>query len=74
KRNVDPQSEALRLRLRMTRGQSVEDGKGCVIPEKTGIQSGLDPQSEALRLRLRMARGIMIFFVSRVKIIIASLK
>jgi len=29
---MDPQSEALRFRLRMTPGQSVEDDKGCVIP------------------------------------------
>ena len=29
---MDPQSEALRFRLRMTRGLSVEDDKGCVIP------------------------------------------
>jgi len=37
---------------------SVEDDKGCVIPVKTGIQTGLDPQSEALRFRLRMTRGV----------------
>ena len=43
---MDPQSEALRFRLRMTPGQSVEDDKGCVIPAffsvipvKAGIQS-----------------------------------
>ena len=36
---LDPQSEALRFRLRMTRKLSVEDDKGCVIPVKTGIQS-----------------------------------
>ena len=51
---LDPQSEALRFRLRMTRGLSVEDDKECVIPVKTGIQEGVDPQSEALRFRLRM--------------------
>jgi len=27
------------------KGLSVEDDKGCVIPVKTGIQTGLDPQS-----------------------------
>jgi len=43
---MDPQSEALRFRLRMTPGQSVEDDKGCVIPAffsvipvKAGIQT-----------------------------------
>ena len=51
---LDPQSEALCFRLRMTRGLSVEDDKECVIPVKTGIQEGVDPQSEALRFRLRM--------------------
>ena len=51
---LDPQSEALRFRLRMTRGLSVEDDKECVIPVKTGIQEGMDPQSEALRFRLGM--------------------
>ena len=55
---LDPQSEALRFRLRMTGGQSVEDDEGCVIPAKAGIQAGLDPQSEALRFRLRMTRGV----------------
>ena len=44
---LDPQSEALRFRLRMTRKLSVEDDKGCVIPVKTGIQTGLDPASSA---------------------------
>ena len=29
---LDPQSEALCFRLRMTKGLSVEDDKGCVIP------------------------------------------
>ena len=71
---LDPQSEALRFRLRMTRGVSfprkresslfiwilhqVQDDKECVIPVKTGIQAGLDPQSEALCFRLRMTRGV----------------
>ena len=53
---MDPQSEALRFRLRMTGGTgspirsaslSVEDDKECVIPVKTGIQAGLDPASSA---------------------------
>jgi len=35
----------------------VRDDKECVIPVKTGIQTGLDPQSEALRFRLRMTGG-----------------
>ena len=39
---------------------SVEDDKECVIPVKTGIQTGLDPQSEALRFRLRMTRGLSV--------------
>ena len=39
---------------------SVEDDKGCVIPVKMGIQSGLDPQSEALRFRLRMTPGLSV--------------
>ena len=58
KRNVDPQSEALRFRLRMTRGSQAGDDKGCVIPAQAGIQSGLDLQSEALRFRLGMTRGV----------------
>ena len=40
---LDPQSEALRFRLRMTRGLSVEDDKGCVIPVKTEIQTNWIP-------------------------------
>jgi len=56
KRNVDPQSEALRFRLRMTRGVSFPH-LPSVIPVKTGIQIQLDPQSEALRFRLRMTGG-----------------
>ena len=57
------------VKLKMTGGHgspirsaslSVEDDKGCVIPVKTGIQSGLDPQSEALRFRLRMTRGLSV--------------
>ena len=64
---MDPQSEALCFRLRMTRGLSVEDDKRVghsrtpsVIPVKTGIQAGLDPQSEALRFRLRMTRKLSV--------------
>ena len=57
KRNVDPQSEALRFRLRMTRGGSFPY-LPFVIPVKTGIQIQLDPQSEALCFRLRMTRGV----------------
>ncbi|PIV25427.1 hypothetical protein COS38_01665, partial [Candidatus Berkelbacteria bacterium CG03_land_8_20_14_0_80_40_36] len=53
---MDPQSEALRFRLRMTRG--------CVIPasplchsRENGNPVRMDPQSEALRFRLRMTKG-----------------
>ena len=53
---LDPQSEALRFRLRMTRGVSFPY-LPFVIPVKTGIQIQLDPQSEALRFRLRMTGG-----------------
>ena len=56
KRNVDPQSEALCFRLRMTRGVSFPR-LPFVIPMKTGIQIQLDPQSEALGFWLRTARG-----------------
>jgi len=53
---LDPQSEALRFRLRMTKNVSFPQ-PSLVIPVKTGIQTGLDPQSEALCFRLRMTRG-----------------
>ena len=53
---MDPQSEALRFRLRMTRGQSVEDDKRCVIPAQAGIQTGLDPQSSWGRHRATKLR------------------
>ena len=48
---LDPQSEALRFRLRMTGG----DGSRI----KCGMtKRNVDPQSEALRFRLRTAKGV----------------
>ena len=38
--NPDPTESPIRSAL-----LSVEDDKGCVIPAKAGIQSGLNPQS-----------------------------
>ena len=57
---LDPQSEALRFRLRMTKNVSFprkreSSPNGSRI--KCGMTEGMDPQSEALRFRLRMTRG-----------------
>ena len=50
---LDPQSEALRFRLRMT------GGAGSRI--KCGMtKRNVDPQSEALRFRLRMTPGLSV--------------
>ena len=69
---MDPQSEALRFRLRMTRGGSFphpfchsrENGNPVVLSEsriKCGMtKRNVDPQSEALRFRLRMTRGLSV--------------
>ena len=57
KKNVDPQSEALCFRLRMTKGLSVEDDKGVCHSRENGNPVRMDPQSEALRFRLRMTKG-----------------
>ena len=55
---LDPQSEALCFRLRMTRGGSFPH-PFCHFREN-GNPDQLDPQSEALRFRLRMTRGWVI--------------
>jgi len=55
---VDPQSEALCFRLRMTKGLSVEDDKGVCHSRENGNPVRIDPQSEALCFRLRMTKGV----------------
>ena len=62
KRNVDPQSEVLRFRLRMTRGVSFPRKRES-SPNGSRIKCGMtkrnvDPQFETLRFRLRMTRGV----------------
>ena len=59
---LDPQSEALRFRLRMTPGQSVEDDKGCVIPTPFSCHSRENGNSVVLsgsRIKCGMTGGVI---------------